>query len=730
MIEVVIVTAGLVLVLAAGRMLADPGEQLTVGLTFPRTVTADQAVTAARSLAGLLPPWWRRVFGTPAVTLELRASADGIEHVLTMPSTRVEYVLGALRAAIPGLRVSDSEERAYLDPTLARELRVTGIGQLRTDAAPATTTGILAALQPLAGDECAVVQYVIAPAGRPLLAWASERFGFLWQAEPSDSSPESVEPEFAVAIRVGVAATSGARAGQLMARLLGSFHALGTPEARLARRVLPSGLVANRLRRAERSGSSVLDAAELAAAWGVPLEAPELPGLTLAGSRELPPVASVPRRGLVLGDSTVAANARPVAVSLAESRRGLHVCAPTGSGKSTVLLNLASQLMRAKARPGLVVIDSKGDLIADLADRIPPARLDDVLLFDPADRERPVGFNLIGGTGETDLVVDHVVSELRARYGAAGLGPRSEDILRAALTTLTATPGRYTLCEVEPLLANAAFRQRLIADLDDPVLQSFWAWYGSLSEAARAEAIAPLANKLRTYTLRRRVRAVIGQTDGLDLAEALEGGKIVLISLAKGLTGGDAVALIGAAMTSRLWTAIQARAGVPARERRPATVICDEFQDFAAVSPVFPDAVSQSRGYAVSWVLGHQHLAQLDTATRQAVLANCRSRLVMQTTAADAAAFAREFAPFLTAPDLQGLGAFEGYAAVSTGAAVAPPASLRTREAPPALGTAEAVRTASRERSGTPPAEVDAAIRTRVAGARPATPVGGVRRQP
>lgn len=725
MAEFVLAIMVLTLIYVVARQTADSGERSVMRLTLPRTVTADQAVAAARSLAGLLPPWWRRVFGTPAVTMELRATPDGIEHVLAVPTPRVEYVLGALRAAIPGLRVSDRAEHSYPDFALARELRTSGTGSLRTDATGDTTTGILAALQPLAADERAVIQWVITPTGRSLMSWMSECFQ---PVELESTTPDSIEPVFAVAVRAAVSAPAKSRRGQLMARLLGSFHAVGTPEARLARRFLPSPLVLARLRRAQQSGAAILDAEELAACLGIPLGAPALPGLTLSGSRELPPVSSVPRRGLVFGDS-MSGDSRPVAVTLDESRRGVHICAPTGAGKSTLLTGLAAQLMADESRPGLIVIDSKGDLVADVADRIPEDRLDDVVLFDPADRTRPVGFNLIGGSGETDLVVDHVIAELRTRYGAAGLGPRSEDILRATLTTLTSRPGRYTLCEVEPLLANLGFRQKLIADLDDPVLQSFWAWYGSLSDAARAEAIAPLSNKLRTYTLRRRVRAVIGQTGGLDLAEALTGGRIVLISLAKGLIGQDAAALIGAAMTARLWAAIQARAGVPASKRHSATVICDEFQDFAALPLAFGDAVAQSRGYGVGWVLAHQHLAQLDTATRQAVLANCRSRLVMQTTATDAAAFAREFAPHLDPADLQGLGPFEGYAAISTGASVAPPASLRTRPDRPALGTAKVVMAASRSKYGTPPAAVDAAIRTRVSGSQPPAAVGGRRRQ-
>jgi hypothetical protein len=195
------------------------------------------------------------------------------------------------------------------------------------------------------------------------------------------------------------------------------------------------------------------------------------------------------------------------------------------------------------------------------------------------------------------------------------------------------------------------------------------------------------------------------------------------------VVGEDAAALIGAAMTARLWTAIQGRAALPAAQRAPVSVICDEFQDFAALPLSFGDAVAQSRGYGVGWILAHQHLGQLDPATRMAVLANCRSRLVMQTTAADAAAFAREFAPHLEAADLQGLGPYEGYAAVSVGASVAPPASVRTRPIPAPLGSGPAVRESSRRRYGTPPAAVDAAIRTRIIGQRRAAPVGGRRRQ-
>lgn len=695
-------------------------------LTFPRMVKEDQVTAAFRALAGLLPPWPQRLISTPTVVLEAIGTANGIAHILTLPTARVDQIVGALRAAVPGVRIS--ENGFTLPPTaLARELRVAGAGQLRTDASAASNSGLLAALQPVDCDEATRTQLVIAPVAEPVLPRLGDLVGLFRSGEVTQRR-DRPEPDLAVGVRLAVSAGEPRRARLLMARLIGAVHAVGTPEARLRRRFLPSAWVAGRVRRAARPdwGAVRLGANELASVAGVPVAGPDLPGLTLAGSKELPVASAVRREGLVLGDSTVAGSNRPVAVELDEVRRGLHLCSPTGGGKSTVLLNLATQLVAADR--GVILIDSKGDLAADLCERVPENRVDDVVMFDPAD-PAPMGFNLIGGSGEAELVVDHVVGQFRSRYGAAGLGPRSEDVLRASLLTLARQPG-YTLCEVEPLLVHAAFRQRLLGRLDEPVLERFWAWYGGLSDAARAEVIGPLANKIRSYTLRRRVRTVIGQADGLDFGDVLANGRVLIVSLARGLVGKDASALIGAAMVSRLWTAIQARAGTRASARRPAVVICDEFADFASLGLSFADAIAQSRGYGVGWVLAHQHLGQLDRATRQAVLANCRTRLVMQTTADDAATLAREFAPQLEAADLQGLGPFEGYAAVSTGAAVAPAASVRTRPAPPSLGTGQRVREASRKRHGHTPAEVDEAIRARLESGRPMAPVGGVRRAP
>jgi len=174
--------------------------------------------------------------------------------------------------------------------------------------------------------------------------------------------------------------------------------------------------------------------------------------------------------------------------------------------------------------------------------------------------------------------------------------------------------------------------------------------------------------------------------------------------------------------------AVQRRAALPPTQRPFVSVVLDEAQDYLRLPVALGDAVAQSRGLGVGWTVSHQNLGQLTPELRAAVLANLRSKVVFQTTADDARTFAREFAPHLDAADFQGLGPFEAFAAVSTGAAVAPPVSIRTRPPLSPTGSGEQVRAASCERYGRDPKEVDAEIQARLSQSAPEAPVGTRRR--
>ncbi len=433
-----------------------------------------------------------------------------------------------------------------------------------------------------------------------------------------------------------------------------------------------------------------------------------LPGLASPAARRLAPVAAIPASGRVIGQATFPGQERPLALPAGEALHHLHVIGPTGVGKSTLLANLACQDIAAGR--GVVVIDPKGDLVADIADRIPTAQHDRVILLDPTDDDRPVGLNLLHGAHrQPELAADQVLAIFHRLY-AAFWGPRTQDILHASLLTLAQHPG-MTLCELPLLLSDDAFRARLVARVDDPVaLGPFWAWYDQLSPAERAHAIGPVMNKLRAFLLRRRVRNVIGQAyPTFTLGDVLTAPKVLLVSLAKGQLGTEAAALVGSLVVALLWQATQQRGA----NRRPVMVFIDEFQDVLNLPTDLADVLAQARGFGVRLTLAHQHLGQLTSQVRTAVLTNARSKIVFQTSAEDAPALARHLGPPLTPIDLQTLAATQVYAALTINGCTSPPASAHTHPLPDPLGSAGQVRDLSRQRYGHDRARVEAAIQAR-----------------
>jgi hypothetical protein len=743
--EVALASGAAGLGLAGVRLLApNGGPHRTFELTLPYGTRPEAVVAFCRSLSGLLPPWWERWLGSPAVVIEVAAAADGITHRLSASAGSAPYVFTQLRAALPGVRVQMEETAsAPRAPVAAAELRLSNLEfPIRTDASRELAAGLLATLQPLRSRESVVLQWILSPAPPP------RRIGSGWSvlaelgfgdarietklplSDLAAARDKASEPAVWAVARIGASAPDPARARRLVREVEGAFHAAGAPGVSLRRRWLPERIVSRRI--AHRTEPAfrwpmLLNAKELGAIVGLPVGELTLPGLALAGTRQLAPSPDLPRHGRVVGRSTFPGVKRPLALSVADSLRHLHVIGPTGVGKSTLLLNLICGDLAAGR--GVVVVDPKGDLIADVLARMPEGRAGDVVLLDPTDEARPVGFNLLaGGGGAPELVADQVVAIFRGLF-AAFWGPRTDDVMRAAILTLTRRPG-MTLAEVPLLLTSDGFRRRLTADLDDYVLEGFWAWYEALSAAERAQVVGPVLNKVRAFLVRRRLRNVIGQSDStFSFEEVLADRKLLLVSLAKGVIGEDAAGLLGAAVLARLWQAVQGRAAMPPSERRPVFCYVDEFQDYLKLPTNLADVLAQARGYGFGLTLAHQHLGQLPSEVRQAVLANARSRIAFQLPADDARTLAREFAPYLTPTDLQGLGPYEAVFAASAGARVTPPVTMATLPPPPETGSGEAARSLSRQRYGREVAEVETAMRERVNG-RPRLTAVGSRRRP
>jgi len=715
-------------------------ELVAFRLRFPRGLDADQLVAFLAGLASLAPSRYQRPVAAHALVFEITADARGIRHHLLIPRRFEGTVAAQLRAAVPHVRLEVDEAHSAPAPRVAAELGLTTSRRsLRHQPAEVISAGVLASLYPLAEGQAVTVQWLVAPEGSPAPVPDPARHQAHWWELTENVTAEvrggeglralrakRAWPLFGVAVRIGATAASDWAAWQLLGRVTAALRTTNAPGVRWRHRWLPVGWVTKHL--AARTlpllhYPAVLNAAELAAVIGVPLGAHALPGLAFGGAKQLPPPAELPTRGRVLALSDYpGAERRPLALSRRGALRHLHVIGPSGVGKSTLLAG--SIVQDIDAGYGVVVIDGQGDLTDVVLDRIPERRVGDVVLLNGGDAERPVGFNPLSGAGEAaELVADETLGIFRTLY-RAWWGPRTDDILRAALLTLALHPG-MSLAEVPLLLLRADFRRRLTAGLDDDLLAGFWAWYESLSPAARAEAIGPVMNKLRSFLGRRLVRHVVGQADStFSLERALAHGQIVLVNLPRGLMGDDASMLLGSLVVAKLLRLIQRRAALPPERRRPVFAYLDEFQDFLALPVNLGSTLVHARKLGLGLSLAHQHRDQLPSDMWAAVIANCASRVVFRMGADDARVLARELAPDVDAADLQGLPTYGAVLRLATDNGVAPPATGTTLALPPATGLAAVVRDRSRQHYGRDAATVEAALRQRWAAPDGRGPVG------
>ncbi|MHB1860641.1 MAG: type IV secretion system DNA-binding domain-containing protein, partial [Solirubrobacteraceae bacterium] len=568
------------------RLACDP-RLFAVGV--PPDVQAAGGQLLWSSLHALLPSPFARLFtGRPHVSWEINAGEAGTTFGVWVPRVippgLVERAVGAAwpgASVTPVPAVESPQPAASGMVSATTELVLSGPGWFALNASidPDPLPLILAQLAGMGEGEQALIQVIARPATsreqRRLREAAKRirrgaptgrllRLAQLLRVQPP--APPRLDPTispdvreaitksagalFRCTVRVTVTAASRARARGRIHAVLGAFAPYDGTRVFLRRRHV---LRAERKLAERRIGrrAFLLGVPELAALAHLPTQE-AIPGLVMAGARQVAPPPGLPVAGKPLGQ---AANGRPVNLAVQDARQHLHILGPTGVGKSTLIARLV--LADFNAGRGAVVIDPKGDLIEDLLARIPTGRESDVDLLDPLD-EVPPGLNVLDSP-DRDLGTDQLVGIFH-RVFERFWGPRTDDILRAALLTLAQTTPDATLADVRRLLTDHAWQAKQTARVKDPILKPFWRWWNELSDPMRAQATGPLLNKLRAFLLRAPVRAIVAQpTTTLDIPRTINEGRLLLAKLSKGTLGEDTSRLLGSFIVARVWQATLAR---------------------------------------------------------------------------------------------------------------------------------------------------------------------------
>lgn len=420
---------------------------------------------------------------------------------------------------------------------------------------------------------------------------------------------------------------------------------------------------------------------ELATLFHPPTASVAAEGLLTSDFAELEPPAKfhsgMDRGAVTIGRVRFRGDQRPIGIAAEDRLRHTYIVGSTGTGKSTLLLNLIRQDMQAGR--GLSLIDVHGDL-AEAAERLIPAdRRRDVVLFDAAsDRALPFNPLACSDPARLDQVASGVVSAFRKLYDS--WGPRLENLLRYAAFTIVERQG--TLLDVLRLLTDKAYRDQTVLHVQDDVVRAFWQnEFASWNTQYRTEAVSSVTNKIMPFVTNRRLRAITCSPArrSLDLRQLMDEEKILIANISRGKLGQDNATLLGSLMLTAVEQAALTRADVPEHRRRDHVLYLDEFQSL--VTPSTSIMLSESRKYRLGLVLSHQLTRQLDPATYHAVIGNCGTLVAFRVGLEDAELLAPAFSKHesqLKPADLANLPNYHAYARLLIDGVPSSPASIAT----------------------------------------------------
>ena len=420
----------------------------------------------------------------------------------------------------------------------------------------------------------------------------------------------------------------------------------------------------------------VLNIEEVASIFHLPNVSVETPMIGWTGSKKGEPPESLPvatgretdKELSIFAETNFRHRRQKFGIRTDDRRRHMYLVGKTGTGKTNMIENMV--ISDIKAGHGVGVVDPHGDFVDTVLRYIPKERINDVILFDPADHEHPIGFNPLEAVGrdQKTLVTSGLISIFQ-KIWAESWGPRLEYILRNTIISLLDYPGS-TMIGILKILVDSDYRKKVIEKINDPVILDFWnKEFARYNEKTRVDSILPIQNKVGQFLSSATIRDIVGQPQSkINMRDIIDNKKILLLKLAQGQIGEDNSSLLGAMMITKMQLAAMSRTDIPEDERVDFYLYVDEFQNFATES--FAKILSEARKYHLNLTLTNQYIAQLIDASRSeavkhAIFGNVGSLVFFRVGANDAKDLAKEVEPVFEENDLVNLDKYHIYVKLS-----------------------------------------------------------------
>ena len=548
----------------------------------------------------------------------------------------------------------------------------------------------------------------------------------LQQDEITRLEEKTKHPGFEARIRIIASSSSSARSEALMGAVLpvfSQFELQGYNGFTFNQQTRMTDFVRAYIMRdfPQNDHSMILNSVELASMFHLPSQN-SIPTSQVERQRtkQVDGPSKLMDEGIILGVNEFRGEQKIIRLGTKDRQRHTYIIGGTGMGKSVLLTNLAYQDM-CDGR-GFCFIDPHGDAIETILSKVPPERMDDVILFEPSNMDNPVGMNMFEFASEDqkDFIVQESLNMLISLYdpGNQGIfGPRAQHMFRNATLLLMSDPNGGTFIDVPRCFTDAEFVKEKLKYVKDKTVFDYWTkeFPASQKSSDAGEVTSWFVSKWGPFLSNKMMRNILGQTkSGFNIREIMDNQKILLVNLAKGKTGEQNAKLLGMIFVMKFQAAAMSRADIPEEERKDFCLYVDEFQNFATDS--FESILSEARKFKLNLIVVNQFMTQLTDKIREAILGNCGTIICGRIGVTDAEIMQKAFTPVFTAEDLHNQANFH---AIATVMMYNMPTSPFTMRLLPAMGERneelmKRMRTYALSRYGRPRAEVEAEIDARL----------------
>ncbi len=638
-------------------------------------------------------------------TFEIAALPENIRFYISCPANLQDLVEKQIHGAYPGAEVKEVDEYNIFSEEgkvafTALKLRKPAFYPIKVykDLPTDPLSSVTSALAKMESGEGAAIQIIVSPANNK---WRTAGKRFVSKAKEAELSAEgprrvadartleAIENKcskagFEVTIRIVTTAETREAAKIHLDNIKGAFEQFSSDwnGFKSHKTRFKKSFMTDFIYRFQPifGPKSILNAEELATIFHLPNKTVETPHIFWLNAKRAPAPAQIATEGLYLGRSVYRGIEKPIFQAEDDRRRHTYIIGRTGTGKTELLKLMAMQDI--KAGRGVAFVDPHGDAAEDILTQIPASRAEDVIYFDPADYERPIGLNMLEAYTEQQkhFVATHIIGLMYKLYDphqTGIIGPRFEHAIRNAMLTVMSEPGN-TFVEVVRVLTDTSFVQELLPKVDDPLVRRYWTdQIAQTADFHKSEVLDYIVSKFGRFVTNKLIRNIIGQSkSSFDLRKVMDEKKILIVNLSKGKIGEENSNFLGLVLVPKLLVAAMSRQDVPEEQRPDFYLYVDEFQNFA--TETFADILSEARKFRLNLVVANQFIGQIEEEVKNAVFGNVGTLIAFRVGVNDANYLQHEFQPTFSEADLLNIERFNTYVKTIVRNEPVPPFSMDT----------------------------------------------------